>query len=50
MYVELFRAWVRSPDAEYLETVRRLRDIAMHQFGCIAFHSLSEGQDEITLS
>jgi heme-degrading monooxygenase HmoA len=50
MYVVIFRARVRSLDAEYLETVRRLREIAMNQFGCIAFHSLSEGQDEITLS
>jgi heme-degrading monooxygenase HmoA len=50
MYVVIFRANVRSLDAEYLETARRMRDIAISQFGCIEFHSVTEGRDEVSLS
>lgn len=50
MFVVIFRAKVRNLDAEYLETAGRMRDIAISQFGCIEFHSVTEGRDEVALS
>jgi heme-degrading monooxygenase HmoA len=50
MVVVIFRATVSVRDDEYLETARCMRDIAVSQFGCIEFHSVTEGQDEISLS
>jgi heme-degrading monooxygenase HmoA len=50
MYVVIFRATVRSLDAEYVATAARMRELALGQFGCIEFHSVTEGQDEVSLS
>lgn len=50
MYVVIFRAKLRSPDAEYLRVSERMRDLALSQFGCLAFHALTEGTGEIALS
>ncbi len=50
MLVVIFRAKVRQVDDEYLETAERLRALAFEQFGCLGFHSSSEGDEEITLS
>ena len=50
MYVVIFRATVRSLDAEYSVAAARMRELALGQFGCIAFHSLTEGINEVSLS
>jgi len=50
MYVVIFRAKVRNLGAQYLETVQRMWDIAISQFGRIEFHSVTEGRDEVVLS
>lgn len=50
MYVVIFRARVARFDEDYAEAAAKLREIALQEFGCLEFHSLSEGEDEITLS
>jgi heme-degrading monooxygenase HmoA len=50
MYVVIFRAKTRALDADYARTAARLRELALGQFGCLAFHSVTEGEDEIALS
>lgn len=50
MFVVIFRAKVRSLDKEYFDTAMRMRDLALSEFGCIEFHALSEGENEVALS
>jgi heme-degrading monooxygenase HmoA len=50
VYVVIFRAKVRSHDAEYVDVAARMRELALGEFGCIEFHSVTEGRDEIALS
>ena len=50
MYVVIFRAKVRSLDAEYAEVAARMRELALGQFGCLEFQAVTEGTDEIALS
>ncbi len=50
MFVVIFRAKVRSVDQEYPEIAARLRDLALGQFGCLEFHSVTEGRNEVALS
>jgi heme-degrading monooxygenase HmoA len=50
MYVVIFRAKVRSLDPEYSRTADRMRELALSEFGCLEFHAVSEGDDEIALS
>ncbi len=50
MLVVIFRATIAELDAEYSTTAQRLRDLAFKEFGCLAFHSTAEGNEEITLS
>ena len=50
MLVVIFRATINQLDAEYSATAERMRELALSEFGCIAFHSIAEGSEEITLS
>lgn len=50
MYVVIFRATVRSLDAEYPAVAARMRQLALEQYGCIEFHSVTEGINEVSLS
>lgn len=50
MYVVIFRATVRSLDADYLRTAARMRELALSEFGCVGFHAVTEGKDEVALS
>jgi heme-degrading monooxygenase HmoA len=50
MIVVIFRAKTRSLDREYFEVAARLRELALKEFGCIEFHSVAEGVNEIALS
>lgn len=50
MLVVIFRARIRELDGNYAITAARMRELALQEFGCIAFHSLTEGQEEIALS
>ena len=50
MYAVIFKARIRSLDKEYQETATKLREIAMKEFGCREFVSVSEGGFEISIS
>jgi heme-degrading monooxygenase HmoA len=50
MHVVIFRAKIRTVDAEYSRVAARMRDLALREFGCLEFHAVSEGDDEIALS
>ncbi len=50
MFVVVFRAEIRKSDSDYAEMSARMRDLAMNHFGCLEFHSVTEGQNEIALS
>lgn len=50
MYVVIFRAKVRVLDEGYSRVAARMRELALSQFGCVEFHAVTEGQDEVALS
>lgn len=50
MLVVIFRARIRDLDDEYTHTAARMRELALTEFGCLAFHAVSEGRDEVALS
>lgn len=50
MYVVIFRAKVRELDSEYSQVAARMRELALSKFGCIEFHSVTEGENEVALS
>ena len=50
MIVVIFRATMRMVDAEYVQVAARLRALALDEFGCLDFHSVTEGRTEIALS
>lgn len=50
MFVVIFRAKAKNLDEEYSKTAARLRDLALNEFGCVEFHAVTEGRDEVALS
>lgn len=50
MYVVIFRATTRELDDEYPKLAKRMRELALNQFGCLEFLSVTEGSQEISLS
>lgn len=50
MFVVIFRARVKTLDDEYSRMAARMRELALSQFGCLAFHAVTEGHDEVALS
>ena len=50
MFVIIFRASIRQLDTEYSQMAARMRELALSEFGCLEFHTVSEGQQEVALS
>ena len=50
MYIVIFKARIKSLDDDYYATAKRLRELAMKQYGCVDFISVLEGSQEISLS
>jgi heme-degrading monooxygenase HmoA len=50
VFVVIFRARVRRLDEEYSRVAARMRDLAIGEFGCVEFHALTEGGQEVALS
>lgn len=50
MFIVIFRARIRSFDAEYSRLAERMRALALEEFGCLEFHAVTEGRDEIAIS
>ncbi len=50
MYVVIFRATIRGLDEEYSQIAAKMRNLALSRFGCLAFHTVMEGRNEVALS
>lgn len=50
MYAVIFKAEINALDENYTKTAKRMRDLAMQQYGCTRFVSLMEGSQELTVS
>lgn len=50
MYIVIFRATIRKLDPEYSQTAARMRELALNEVGCLGFHSVTEGKQEVSLS
>ncbi len=50
MFVVIFRAKVRQFGPEYSAVAARMRELALGQFGCLEFHAVTEGSNEVALS
>lgn len=50
MYAVIFTASVGNQDCRYRQMARQLRDLAMADFGCTDFISVTEGEQEIAIS
>jgi heme-degrading monooxygenase HmoA len=50
MYAVIFRAEIAEADADYAGTAARMRDLAIGEYGCVAFTSCTEGRQEIAVS
>lgn len=50
MYAVIFTAQIRALDADYAATASRMRELATSQYGCLEFNSVTEGNQEISIS
>lgn len=50
LFVVIFRARVRELDDEYARVAERMRELAIAEFGCLEFHAVAEGNEEVALS
>jgi len=50
MFAVIFRAKIARADAEYTRTASRLRELALGEYGCLEFTSVTEGGKEIAIS
>ena len=50
MYAVIFRAKVAEIDGEYSRTAERMRLLAIEKYGCVEFISVTEDDEEISIS
>ena len=50
MYAVIFKAVINELDEAYVKTASRMRELAMTQYGCTDFVSVTEGAEEISIS
>jgi len=50
MYAVIFRAKLAKSDDDYFQTAKRMRELALGQYGCLEFVSVMEGDEEIAIS
>lgn len=50
MYAVIFRAEINNLDQSYTDMAARMRELAKTEYGCIEFISLTEGNQEISIS
>jgi heme-degrading monooxygenase HmoA len=50
LYAVIFKAQIGELDQAYHDTVERMREIAQQEYGCLEFLSLTEGDQEISIS
>ncbi|UTW02047.1 DUF4188 domain-containing protein [Amphritea atlantica] len=50
MYAVIFRAEIARLDEEYGQMAARMRELAIQEYGCLEFTSVTEGNSEIAVS
>ncbi len=50
MYAVIFKATIAEFDDEYIRMAERLKDLAFKKYGCQDFVSVTEGDEEISIS
>lgn len=50
MYAVIFKAEINKIDKAYSAMASRMRELAINEFGCIEFNSVTEGNNEIAIS
>jgi heme-degrading monooxygenase HmoA len=50
MYAVIFRAEILELDAEYAAMAKRMRDLAIDEYGCVEFIACTEGNNEVAIS
>ena len=50
MYAVIFRAKTKELDDEYYIMAKRMRELAINNYGCVEFTAVTEGSDEIAIS
>ena len=50
MYAVIFKAEINKIDKAYSTMAIKMRDLAINEYGCIKFNSVTEGNTEIAIS
>ena len=50
MYAVIFSAELKNPEQDYAMLAERLRELAIQEYGCTKFISLTEANKEISIS
>ena len=50
MYAVIFKAKTKKLDDDYFKMAKRIRELAITEYGCIDFTGVTEGSDEIAIS
>ena len=50
MYAVIFKAKTKKLDDDYFKMAKRMRELAIAEYGCIDFTAVTEGSDEIAIS
>ena len=50
MYAVIFKAEINKIDKLYSAIANRMRELAINEYGCIKFSSVTEGNNEIAIS
>jgi len=50
MYAVIFRAKIAGLDEEYSRVAERMKELALEEYGCIEFISVTQGSEEIAIS
>lgn len=50
MYAVIFKATVKKLDKAYFSTASRMHELAMNEYDCLEFVSVTEGDQEISIS
>jgi len=50
MYAVIFKAKTKKLDDAYFEMAKRMRELAINEYGCLEFTAVTEGVNEIAIS
>jgi len=50
MYAVIFKAKTKKLDEAYFKIAKRMRELAINEYGCLEFTAVTEGVNEIAIS